>query len=355
MQKIDHHRVHMRRAIDISLRGLGKVSPNPAVGCVIVSNDNNIIAEGYHHECGGVHAEVDALTQLDDIPYGSTMYVTLEPCSIHGRTPACTDRIMASGLKSVVIGMTDPNPLVNGDGISRLKAQGINVVTGVLRNEIEYLNRNFTKWVREKIPRVIVKLAQSSDRYISADTNTRTTISGKEARIFTHRLRAVCDGVLIGKNTAVTDDPELTVRDVEGRNPIRFIADTHCNLPRHLKIFRDQQAETIILSSERTVESHQTSYSRVLQVSEHREKLLPDDMLKKIAETGVTRLLIEGGAELVSRFMTDGLVDEIYLITSGEKLIKKGVANPIKLTTEWQLIDTQASGSDTITHFEKKV
>ncbi|NQU66571.1 MAG: bifunctional diaminohydroxyphosphoribosylaminopyrimidine deaminase/5-amino-6-(5-phosphoribosylamino)uracil reductase RibD [Candidatus Marinimicrobia bacterium] len=354
MQDFDHHRDYMLQALTLSTQGIGRVSPNPIVGCLVVHR-GKIIAQGYHHGVGGVHAEVDALAQIDKIPQDSILYVTVEPCSVHSKTPPCTARILKSGIKKVVVGMRDPNPAVNGNGISELEQKGVHVISGILEDEIQYHNRGFTKWIREGLPWVIVKLAQSSDGYMSVDSQKRTHLTGEEAQMFTHQLRSSCGGLLVGRKTALLDDPGLTVRVIDGRNPIRFIADTFDTLPKSLKIFRDQQAETIILSSDRYSEPHVTSYCRYLTVKEKNGRLSPTDMLKKIGKSGVTTLLIEGGAELISSFLSENLVDELYSITAPDKLIKNGLASPFRKNHKWEHIQKQKVGKDIINHYEKKV
>ncbi|MFQ6611285.1 MAG: bifunctional diaminohydroxyphosphoribosylaminopyrimidine deaminase/5-amino-6-(5-phosphoribosylamino)uracil reductase RibD, partial [Fidelibacterota bacterium] len=313
MQNIDDHRNYMLQAMALSTQGVDRVSPNPYVGCLIVEN-NKIIADGFHHVAGGVHAEVDALNSVDRITSDAVIYVTVEPCSIFGKTPPCVDRIVHSGINNVVVGMTDPNPDVNGRGIEELKKQGIHVHSGVLEKEIRHLNRGFIKRIETGYPWVILKLAQSSDGFISGSGKVRTQISGELSRRFTHKLRSDCDAVLIGRTTAFVDNPQLTVRYADGKNPIRFIADSNDRLPKSLNIFRDQKAKTVVLVSQKKMKTHRTSFCQYIAVKEKGNKMCPKDILKKISTFGVTSLLIEGGAELAESFLSEDLVDEMVLI-----------------------------------------
>ena len=354
MQNIDDHRNYMLQAMSLSTQGVGRVSPNPYVGCIIVEN-NKIIAGGYHHISGGVHAEVDALNSVNCISPNSTMYVTVEPCSVFGKTPPCINRIVHSGLKNVVVGMTDPNPDVNGRGIKEMKKKGINVLSGILEKEIRYLNRGFIKWIETGYPWVILKLSQSSDGFISGSRNVRTQISGELSRRFTHELRSGCDVVLIGRTTALVDDPKLTVRCVSGKNPTRFIADSRDSLPKTLNIFRDQKAKTVVLVSYKEMKNHCTSFCQYIGVKEKGRKLCPKDILTKIGSTGATSLLIEGGAELAGSFLSKNLVDEIYIITNTKKSLNKGVPSPFKEEQNWKLTSEKRSGNrDIIQNYEKK-
>lgn len=220
----------MRHALSLAERGTGNVSPNPRVGCVIV-HDGAVIAEGWHARYGGQHAEAHALAQADRIPADATLYVNLEPCSHHGKTPPCADAIIASGIKRVVVGMTDPYHEVAGRGIERLRAAGIEVVVNVCHDEAQWLNRFFTHHVTTGTPWVIAKIAQSIDGYIANADGTPRSITSPESRVRVHALRAEVDAVLTGIGTVLADDPLLTVRDVVGRSPRRIILDSTLRLP----------------------------------------------------------------------------------------------------------------------------
>ena len=213
------HHAFMERAIELAKKGLGKVSPNPLVGCIIVKN-GEIIGEGYHDEFGGDHAEISAYKNSIKDPVESTIYVTLEPCSIKGKTPPCTDFLISNGIREVYIGMLDPNPLVNGNGIKELESAGIKVHLNILKDECKNLNKGYIKWQSTKRPWIIVKAAESSNGYLGIDSNSQTQITQPESILHVHKLRTTVDAILIGRQTAVIDNPQLTVRKIVGKNPV---------------------------------------------------------------------------------------------------------------------------------------
>ncbi|MCJ7552329.1 MAG: bifunctional diaminohydroxyphosphoribosylaminopyrimidine deaminase/5-amino-6-(5-phosphoribosylamino)uracil reductase RibD, partial [Ignavibacteriaceae bacterium] len=228
---------YIQLTLEIAKRGIGKVSPNPLVGCVITKNDK-IIGAGFHTKYGDDHAEISAINSSRENLEGSTFYVNLEPCSHYGQTPPCVDRIIQEKIKRVVIGTLDVNPLVSGKGVRKLKDAGIEVKVGVLEKECEDLNKFFFKFINKKLPFVTLKAAITLDGKI-ADINSHSEwISSPESRRYVHSLRNKYDAVLIGLNTAMIDDPQLTVRHVEGRNPWRIILDSKLELPTDLKIFQ---------------------------------------------------------------------------------------------------------------------
>jgi len=219
----------MRLALDLALRGTGQVSPNPRVGCVIVHN-NVVIAEGWHARFGGMHAEVHALSSLSSVPSDAILYVTLEPCSHHGKTPPCVNAIIASEIKHVVVGTIDPNPQAAGIGIDTLRDHGVEVVVGVLHDECRWINRAFIKHITTQRPYIILKVAQSLDGKIAASDGTSKWITSEVSRQRVHELRAEVDAVLTGIATVVADNPSFTVRLATGRHPARLVLDARCSL-----------------------------------------------------------------------------------------------------------------------------
>jgi len=343
----------MELAIDLARRGGSCVSPNPQVGCILVKN-GDIIGQGYHREFGGPHAEVNALRDAVTDPIDATAYVTLEPCSIYGKTPPCTSALIKHGVAKVIIAMEDPNPKISGRGISALRGNGISVINGILEDIARELNKDYIRWITKGRPWVIAKAAVSSNNFLGIDRLSQTWITGEESRTAVHRIRAGVDAVMIGKNTAKVDNPSLTVRNVSGTNPIRVVVDTNCSLPLNLNLFRDQQAETIVLCSREAQAANQSSYCRYLPVEKQQEKLDPEKMLTALGRLGVTSLLIEGGELLLESFYEAGLIDEIYLFRSDKILNNAELHNPLQLTNDWEVKEVTQYGSDELTIAQKR-
>lgn len=309
----------MERALALARRGTGLVSPNPRVGCVIL-RDGVVIGEGWHHRFGDVHAEVDAIRAASGSVEGATVVVNLEPCSHFGKTPPCADLLIEKKVGRVVIGMTDPNPQVAGRGIARLRDAGIHVTTGVLQEACQYLNRFFAKHVVEGVPYVVLKAAQSLDGCIATASGQSVWITGEASRRRVHEQRGELDAVLVGANTVRRDDPELTVRLVEGRHPIRIVLDPLLRLPTHQKIFSAPLlARTIVVCAEQVADSESARElaGRGIELlpiaSDETGGLLPDDIVRALGVRGIASVLVEGGAAVHSSFLRAGIVDELQL------------------------------------------
>ena len=350
-----NHTIHedfMERAIELAFNGLGNVSPNPLVGCLVVK-DGEVIGEGFHKEFGSDHAEIDACKNSTNSPNGSTVYVTLEPCSITGKTPPCTDYLISNGIRTVYIGMLDPNPNINGKGVEQLKAAGIDVHINILEDQCRELNKGYINWQNYKRPWVVVKVAESYDGYISKDPYTQTNITKHEALTHSHKLRSQVDAILIGRQTAITDNPRLTVRRVKGPNPIRVILDTNRVLALDLNIFNDE-SETIVVCSNKKFNKSRMQHCQYIVCDEDGEgKLDPSMILDLLGEMGVTSLLIEGGAKVVRSFVKQNLVDEVYLYTSRNKIIDGSLKTPI-IIDDWDILDTLNLGDDSLKIARKK-
>jgi len=345
---------YMLQAIDLAKKGRGKVSPNPLVGCVIVK-DQKVIGEGYHRKFGGPHAEVDAISNCTESPDDADLYVTLEPCSIFGKTPPCVDYIISNSIKNVFIGSKDLNPKINGQGIEKLKIEGVNVYEGILENKCYELNKGFFNWINYKKPWVIVKLAQSKNGYIGFDNASQVWITGKDTNNFTHKLRSKVDGIIVGRRTAEIDNPRLTVRNVLGSNPIRVIADTNRKLPLNLTLFNDNAANNIVLCSDKNFEDNEVPSCKFLTVKEGINGLDEDDMLNVLGQEGITTLLIEGGQKLVKSFIEKDLVDEIYLYTSNNNLDNGKLLNPVNIDNQnWTIISEKDFNNDQLVIARKK-
>ncbi|MCK4411644.1 bifunctional diaminohydroxyphosphoribosylaminopyrimidine deaminase/5-amino-6-(5-phosphoribosylamino)uracil reductase RibD, partial [Candidatus Bipolaricaulota bacterium] len=236
---------YMQIALDLARKGTGFVNPNPLVGAIIVKN-GAIIGRGYHKTFGGPHAEVFALEQAAEEADGATMYVTLEPCCHQGKTPPCTRRIVAAGIRCVVVACRDPNPLVNGQGITSLQGAGVEVREGALRKEAQQVNEIFLRFITTGIPFTQLKLAMSLDGKIATKRGDSKWISGEQSREEVHRMRGRFASVLVGSNTVIVDDPRLTVRHVSGKNPIRIVLDQHGLIPITSRIFHSEERTIVV-------------------------------------------------------------------------------------------------------------
>ncbi len=322
---------YLARCIQLALKGKGYVSPNPMVGCVVVK-DNKIIGEGYHAKFGEEHAEVIAIKNATESVEGATLYVNLEPCVHYGKTPPCVDLIIESKIKKVVIGTIDPNPLVNGKGIEKLKKAGIEVKVGVLEEESKRLNEAFFKYITQKIPFVALKIAQTIDGKIADVEGNSKWITCEQSLHFVHQLRSEYDAVLIGSRTAKFDNPNLTVRLVEGRNPYRVILDSALSLPLELNVFSDKFTDrTIVFTSlssfkakKEKIEKLNSLGIEILPVKSKRRKLDLKDVLEKLAEKGIASVLVEGGGKIFTEFIKRKLADKVFVFIA-PKILGKGI------------------------------
>ncbi|MFC2116518.1 bifunctional diaminohydroxyphosphoribosylaminopyrimidine deaminase/5-amino-6-(5-phosphoribosylamino)uracil reductase RibD [Bacteroidota bacterium] len=319
--------IYLARCLDLASKGLGFTAPNPMVGCVIV-HDDRIIGEGYHRAFGKAHAEVNALASVKDVGllHDATLYVNLEPCAHFGKTPPCSDMIIDSGITRVRIGTSDPNPLVGGKGISRLKKKGLDVVSGILQKECLELNKRFFTFHQKKRPFVLLKWARTKDGFIdrerhAGDPEGVNWISGKEARQWVHKWRSEEEAILVGTNTAALDNPGLTVRHWQGRNPLRLVIDREGKLPDHLKLFNGE-ANTLIFTNKPKEERPGVTYIKVPDGHDYITFLL--DFLYNQEKQS---LLVEGGAALLKSFIEEGLWDEARVFT-GDMEFGTGVPSP---------------------------
>jgi diaminohydroxyphosphoribosylaminopyrimidine deaminase/5-amino-6-(5-phosphoribosylamino)uracil reductase len=282
----------MRRALAEARKGLGATSPNPAVGAVIVKNEQ-IVSTGHHRQAGGPHAEIEAIAALADPSQteGATLYVTLEPCSTQGRTPPCTEAIIRSRFARVVVGAIDPNAKHQGRGLDRLRQAGINVASGILEHESTRLNVGFNKWITTGLPWVIAKVAQSLDGRITRPPGEPQWLSNEHSRRIVQRLRSSVDAILVGAETVRRDDPQLTLRPARERlQPWRVVMTRSGNLPTNAALFTDEFRD-------RTLVFHNRTWL---------------DLLTDLGNRGVTRLLVEGGGEILGSLLDEGRIDEVW-------------------------------------------
>ncbi len=310
----------MRRAITLAERGLGYVSPNPLVGAVIVDTVGKIIGQGWHEKYGEAHAEVNAIRSVRDKAQlrSSTIYVTLEPCSHYGKTPPCCDLILKMGIPRVVIGSVDTNPKVSGAGIERLRGEGVEVVVGVEQSMCRELNKRFFMVQECGRPYVILKWAQSSDGYLDAVRPGGVSpawFTGPEAKAMVHSWRAEEDAIVVGGNTARLDNPALTVREVEGRNPLRVVVSKSGDLDNTLKLFSGE-ADTILFSDKH----HQRQYPNCQTVPIDFSQNPLTEMLTNLRARGINSLFVEGGAQLLAMFLKAELWDEARIFTAPRPL-----------------------------------
>ncbi|MBC7326502.1 bifunctional diaminohydroxyphosphoribosylaminopyrimidine deaminase/5-amino-6-(5-phosphoribosylamino)uracil reductase RibD [bacterium] len=302
---------YMKLCLKLAKKGKGFVSPNPLVGAVVVK-EGRIIGRGYHPRYGAPHAEVYALEEAGEDARNADLYVNLEPCAHYGKTPPCVQAIIKAGIKRVVVGMVDPNPMVNGKGIEKLREVGIEVEVGVLEEEARKLNEAYIKFITEGVPFVALKMAQSIDGKIATKTGESKWITGERARRMVHKLRSEYDAVLVGCGTILADDPSLTSHGL-GRDPVRIVLDGKGKVPLSARVFRNDVKRfvfTTTYASPSWIEGLRNIGVEVI-VSEG-EEVDVREMLKELGKRGIASLLVEGGGETSASFLESGVVDKIF-------------------------------------------
>jgi len=317
----------MQRCIEIARMGAGRVAPNPMVGCVIVHN-GRIIGEGYHIEHGGPHAEVNAIRSVKrpHLLRESTLYVSLEPCSHHGKTPPCSDAILDEHIPHVVVGTKDTFAEVAGKGIEKLQNGGVQVEAGVLNNECRWLNRRFFTFHEKRRPYIILKWAQTPDGFIDRERDQDQPaqpvwISGILARTLVHKSRTEEGAILVGTNTVIKDNPSLTARDWSGRSPVRLVIDRDRRLPADLSLF-DGQATTVVFTENPGELETNREYCRI----DFQDNVL-QQILAEVYKREILSIIVEGGAYTLQQFISSGLWDEAH-IYSGIRFFFRGVKAP---------------------------
>ncbi len=326
----------MQRCLDLAMQGAGFVSPNPMVGSVIVSPEGDVLGEGFHARFGGPHAEVEAIRDADESGFAdqlkdATLFVNLEPCSHYGKTPPCSDLILDKRIPSVVIAMRDPNPIVAGRGLKRLRDAGVDVAIGVLETKAKRLNEAFSQHITSGKPLVTLKIAQSKDGTIATPEGAPTNITSIESRTLVHKWRSELDAVLVGSETARTDDPQLTVRHVVGRQPLRVVLDRKGKLPPSLKLFSDEFASrTAAFVGEGTTPAYEGGVKRlggrVIRVSAQDGHLDLHAVLQILGsgeglDQPIQSVLVEAGPSLATALLEQNLVDRLFLFTSPHALV----------------------------------
>lgn len=317
------HEQFMQRCLDLAVRGLGDVAPNPMVGCVIV-HDGEIIGEGYHQKCGEAHAEVNAINSVanQDLIKNSTLYVNLEPCSHFGKTPPCADLILRKQIPRVVIGSYDPNPLVAGKGIEKLRSAGVEVITEILKAEADFLNRRFITFHSKHRPYIFLKWAQSADGFMALNEPKQFWLTNSESKKLTHKWRTEEQGILVGRNTVEVDDCELTARLWKGNNPTRIVIDRNLILPEDRKIF-NAEANTIVFNETANKTDNHIHFIKIDFTTDTLQQIL--HVLYKLHIQSVT---IEGGPATLQQFISANLWDEARIFTT-QHLLKDGKSAPL--------------------------
>ena len=329
MQKIlilQKNEIYIKRCLELARNGQGNVSPNPMVAAVVVCEDK-IIGEGFHQKFGDAHAEVNAINSVKDnsLLCKSTIYVSLEPCSHFGKTPPCADLIIKSKIREVVIGSQDPNPIVAGKGIEKLKNAGIDVIANVLQADCEFLNRRFYTFHRKKRPYIILKWAESANGFIdikrSSSKQTPIWFTDNYGKTLVHKWRSEEDAILLGKNSVILDNPQLTTRNYFGKNPIRIVITKNNFLDKNYYIF-DSQAQTIIFNSEKNEVIFNVNYVKI----DFNEDLITQ-ILQQLYSLNINSLIVEGGSFTLNSFIKQNLWVEARVFTSNLTL-NNGVKSP---------------------------
>jgi len=339
------HEHFIDKCIRLARKGALDVSPNPMVGCVIV-NDGEIIGEGYHKEYGKNHAEVNAINSVKDksVLKNSILYVNLEPCCHHGKTPPCTDLIIKYNIPKVVIGCIDTFSKVSGQGIKKLKDNSVEVIYGVLEKDCIELNKRFFCYHIKKRPYIILKWAKSKDNFIAPINQEKPFwMTCEKSKKLVHSWRAEEDAILVGRKTVVADNPSLTVRMSEGKNPLRIVIDKELKLNEKSNVF-DDQAETIVFNKIKSAIIDKTTYLKADFNN------LNEDILNQLYNREILSVIIEGGAITINSFIEKNLYDEIRVFTT-DKFLKKGVDSP-KLP-DINLIETSIINNDKLEVYKR--
>lgn len=311
---MDNDEIYMRSALALAEKGIGRTSPNPMVGAIVVK-DGRIIGQGYHERYGEPHAERNALSSCTEDPEGATMYVTLEPCCHYGKQPPCTDAIISSGISRVVTGSGDPNPLVAGKGISILREHGIKVTEHVLKKECDALNEVFFHYITKKKPFVVMKYAMTLDGKIAAHTGNSKWVTGKEARNNVQADRSRYSAIMVGIGTVLKDDPLLTCRIQDGRNPVRIICDSSLRTPLKSRIAASiLEARTIIATccnDDDLIRTYSEAGFEVIKVSGAYGLLDLNELMDKLYELKIDSILLEGGGRLNWSALKAGIVNKV--------------------------------------------
>jgi diaminohydroxyphosphoribosylaminopyrimidine deaminase/5-amino-6-(5-phosphoribosylamino)uracil reductase len=359
----------MEECFALALKAQGRTSPNPMVGSVVLDQSGGVVGRGYHERAGERHAEIVALDQAGDRARGGTLYVSLEPCCHHGRTAPCTERVIASGVKRVVAAQVDPNPKVAGKGMEAITVAGIETDVGLLQDEAEWINRGFLKRIRRGLPWLCLKIATTLDGRIADRTGNSRWVSGVESRKRVHELRDKLDAVMVGSNTLLHDDPELNVRDVPGRDPIRVVIDKSLRFSQESRFASTKtDAQTIVLCgtdvTRERMENLPPNFQCICVAEDANGRIKLTLALHQLADRGINTILCEGGGQLASSLLSQSLVDELYWIVApmvlGDPQARPAVDNGGTAVTmgdalRFQRLDSFSCGDDQWLHLRRSV
>lgn len=325
----------MQRALELAKKGMGYTNPNPLVGAVIVK-EGRIIGEGYHKHLGGPHAEMDAFQNATEDVSGSTMYVTLEPCSHHGRTPPCAEAIIKNKISKVVVAMIDPNPLVAGKGIQMLREHGIKVITNILKDKAMKINEIFIKYINTKEPFCIMKTAMTLDGKIATASGESKWITGEASRTLVHQFRHQVSSIMVGIGTIIKDDPSLTTRldGIEGMDPIRVIVDSKARIPLNAKVLNiESKSKTIIVTTEladsKKLKLLKEKNAEIIVTPLKDSKVDLPYLMKQLGKMGIDSILLEGGSELNFSAIESSIVDKVIVFVAPKIIGGKFSKTPI--------------------------
>jgi diaminohydroxyphosphoribosylaminopyrimidine deaminase/5-amino-6-(5-phosphoribosylamino)uracil reductase len=343
----------MKETLELAERARGLTSPDPMVGAVIVKGDN-VVGRGYHAEVGTPHAESFAIKKAGPKAKGATMYVNLEPCCHYGNNPPCVDQIIKAGIKKVVAAMRDPNPLVSGKGIKKLRKFGVDVKVGLLEREARVLNESFVRFITARKPFVILKSAMSIDGKIATPSGESRWITGRRARAAVHKIRSTVDAVMIGIGTAIKDNPRLTARIKGGRNPLKIIIDPRAEIPLRQKALTYEPEKTIVVVSERAPKAKiikiERTGARILILPSKKGVIDLKMLMKLLAGDGVVSIMIEGGGELSARAIEARIVNKVLFFISPKIIGGRRAKTPVegegvkRLSRALQLKNIKCSG-----------
>ena len=360
---------YMERAIELAKKGAGAVNPNPLVGAVIVK-DGRVIGEGYHAQYGGLHAERQALENVTESPAGAELYVTLEPCNHTGKQPPCTDAILEAKIKRVYIGSDDPNPLVCGKGVWRLRSAGVEVITHVMKDECDALNKPFFHYITHKTPYIIYKYAMTMDGKICTSTGKSRWISNEASRKAIHVLRDKCTAIMVGIGTVLADDPMLNCRIEGGHDPIRIICDSHLRIPMDCNIVNTANEIKTYVAALKEIENEKKDKINALKDAGIGTLLLPADdfghidvnaLVMQLGRMEIDSLLLEGGGQLGWSMFREDLIDEVYTLISPKVFGGTGASpvggegiDEVENAAHFTLSDTRILDGDMMLHYVRK-
>jgi len=308
--------IYIKECIELAKLGEGRVSPNPLVGSVVLDKDGNVVGRGYHMKYGEAHAEVNALNQAGKKAKDGTIYINLEPCSHFGKTPPCADRVINSGVKRVVVGMVDPNPQVAGEGLKKIQSAGIEIISGVLEGECRKLNEIFIKHITINEPFIAIKTASTIDGKIATKTGSSKWITSQAAREEVQRLRNKYDAILTGSGTVIKDNPGLTCRLENGRNPIRVIVDSELKTSPESKAYNNDGTRIFIAASEKAEGKYPENIEIIRCPLTNERKINLRYLTGELYKKDIKSILVEAGGKLNGAYLKNNLVDKFYFFVA---------------------------------------